>query len=361
MARSPRSVAALQALLVVFIWSTSFVLAKWAFRYGFQPLTLSGVRFGLAALLLTPLALRRARGARLRARGQRGSLRVPIALGLAGYTVNAGGYNLGLFYLSPAEVALLLGLNNTLQVLVWARLLLNEIPTRLQTAGISVGLLGALLFYDPAQLRVAHPAAIAAVLLAGVGYALWIVGNRHFVGQRGSSLHLTWQSMASGAAVLLSAGLAVDGVPHVAAMGWLIVVVLAVVNTAFAFVLWGHTQKLLKSYESVVINNTQTVQVALLALVFLGDTLSTKQSIAILLVTASAITVQLAGARVQVTPGTAETSTWKGVSARRPRGPRLAQPRESTGLRNDTDGRRRTGAPRPQHPTCGSLNDRPRE
>lgn len=75
----------------------------------------------------------------------------------------------------------------------------------------------------------------------------------------------------------------------------LIVVVLAVVNTAFAFVLWGHTQKVLKSYESVVINNTQTVQVSLLALVLLGDSLSFERWTAILIVTGSAIAVQVAG------------------------------------------------------------------
>jgi drug/metabolite transporter (DMT)-like permease len=293
--RSPRSLAAVQALVVVFIWSTSFILAKWAFRYGFRPLTLSGIRFGLGALLLTPVAMRRSPvsqaevGVRLR------PLATPIALGLAGYALNTGGYNVGLFYAPPAEVALLLGVNNTLQVLLWSRLLLREIPTRLQATGIGAGILGTVLFYGSDGARLAHPPAIAAVGLAGVGYGLWIVGNRRYVGRWGNSLDVTWRSMASGGAALLVAGLAIDGLPSVALTGWLIVGVLAVVNTAFAFVLWGHTQKRLKSYESVVINNTQTVQVAILALVFLGEQLTITQWIAILLVPAAVATVHLAG------------------------------------------------------------------
>jgi drug/metabolite transporter (DMT)-like permease len=295
MVQSPRSAAAAQALLVVFIWSTSFVLTKWAFRYGFRPLTLSGIRFGLAALVLTPLALSRARrpSAELAGRQAR-AWWVPVALGLAGYAVNTGGYNVGLYSLAPAEVALLLGLNNTVQVLFWGRLLLGERPNPRQLTSIAAGLVGVALYYRGTRLSTAHPAAIAAVLLAGVGYALWIVGNRHFVGRRGS-LDLTRRSMTSGATILLIIGLSVDGVPHVAPVGWLIVVVLALVNTAFAFVLWGHTQKVLKSYESVVINNTQTVQVSLLALVLLGDSLSFERWTAILIVTGSAIVVQIAG------------------------------------------------------------------
>lgn len=300
MVMSPRSVAVLQALLVVFIWSTSFVLTKWAFRYGFHPLTLSGIRFGLAALLLTPLGIRRTRRARDRARPGVDStpwgvpLWITVGLGLAGYALNTGGYNLGLFYLAPAEVALLLGLNNTLQVLLWGRLLLGETPNLVQLLAICAGLSGVGLFYVEDGISIAHPAAIAAVLVAGVGYALWIVGSRHFVGRRGS-LDLTRKSMSWGAAALIAVGLFTDGFPHVRITGWLIVLVLAIVNTAFAFVLWGHTQKILKSYESVVLNNTQTVQVSLLALILLGDPLDTARWIAIALVTVSAITVQLAG------------------------------------------------------------------
>jgi drug/metabolite transporter (DMT)-like permease len=294
MVQSPRSQAALQALLVVFIWSTSFILAKWAFRYGFRPLTLSGVRFALAALLLTPLGLCARRRSSLVERGSPG-LGIGLALGLAGYAVNTGGYNFGLFYLIPAEVALLLALNNTLQVLIWGWLLLKEIPGRLQLAATGVGVGGLILFYS-SHLPTRHLGAVFAVLAAGVGYALWIVGNRRFVGARGA-LDLTWQSMSWGAVILLVAGIVVDGLPRVAALGWLIVVVLAALNTAFAFVLWGHTQKVLTSYESAVINNTQTVQVALLSLILLGEPLNVRRWIAIVIVTVATIIVHIARPR----------------------------------------------------------------
>jgi len=53
----PRSFAVLQALLVTFLWSTSWVLIKVGLE-DLPPLTFAGLRYGLAALVLLPLAVR---------------------------------------------------------------------------------------------------------------------------------------------------------------------------------------------------------------------------------------------------------------------------------------------------------------
>jgi drug/metabolite transporter (DMT)-like permease len=215
---SRRLVAVGQALFVTFIWSTSFVVTKWMYALGVQPLTLSGLRYGLAVLLLAPLWWRRRRAVAT-SPSPRLPFWLPLLLGLAGYAVNTGGYNIGLFYLDATQVGLLLGLNNTFQVLLWSALLLREWPTRLHGLAIVGALAGVVLFHYPSGLGASGLAGALPVLAAGVGYALWIVGNRSLVSGAGA-LDLTWRSMAWGSGALALAGLAAEGIPRIPAAAW---------------------------------------------------------------------------------------------------------------------------------------------
>jgi drug/metabolite transporter (DMT)-like permease len=290
---SRRLLAVGQAFLVTFIWSTSFVITKWVYALGVEPLTLSGLRYGLAVLLLAPLwwSRRRCPGAPARSRRVPGWL--PLLLGLAGYAVNTGGYNVGLFYLDATQVGLLLGLNNTLQVVLWSALLLREWPSRLQGIAIAGALVGVFLFQYPSGFAAEDLTGVLPVLAGGVGYALWIVGNRSLVGDAGA-LDLTWRSMAWGSGALVLAALTVEGMPRLPAAAWGLIVLLAAVNTSFAFTLWTHTQRSLAGYESAIVNNTMTVQIALLGFFFLGDRLTPVRWTAIVLVFACTLGVNLA-------------------------------------------------------------------
>ena len=72
-------------------------------------------------------------------------------------------------------------------------------------------------------------------------------------------------------------------------VGWL-----AVVNTAFAFTLWNHTLQTLTAVESSVVNNTMTIQIAVLAVLFLGERLDAVQLVGLLLAASGAALVQVA-------------------------------------------------------------------
>ena len=63
---SPHTRAVLQALLVTFLWSTSWVLIKIGLA-DIPALTFAGLRYVLAFLVLIPLYLRTAQATRLRA------------------------------------------------------------------------------------------------------------------------------------------------------------------------------------------------------------------------------------------------------------------------------------------------------
>ena len=74
---------------------------------------------------------------------------------------------------------------------------------------------------------------------------------------------------------------------------WAIIAWLAVVNTAFAFTLWNHTLRTLSAVESSVINSLMLPQIAIMAFVFLDETLNTKEILGLILVGIGVLIVQL--------------------------------------------------------------------
>ena len=73
-------------------------------------------------------------------------------------------------------------------------------------------------------------------------------------------------------------------------MTWL---TLAAVNSAFAYTLWNHTLRTLTAVESSIINNTMLFQIALLALVFLGERLTGRGVMGMVLAGLGTLIVQL--------------------------------------------------------------------
>jgi drug/metabolite transporter (DMT)-like permease len=98
--------------------------------------------------------------------------------------------------------------------------------------------------------------------------------------------------MAVGAAVLLAAGAAIQGMPPLEPRLWAIIGWLAVVNTAFAFTLWNHTLRTLTAAESSIINGTMLIQVAILAWLFLDERLTPGEVFGMVLAGAGAVAVQ---------------------------------------------------------------------
>ena len=93
--------------------------------------------------------------------------------------------------------------------------------------------------------------------------------------------------------MLLASGVAVQGLPRLALVHWIIILWLAVVNTALAFTLWNHTLRTLSAMESSIINNTMLFQIALLAWLFLGQTLGRRQVAGMVLAALGTLLVQM--------------------------------------------------------------------
>ena len=293
-----QAVAVLQALFVTFLWSTSWILAKIGLdEFGLEPVSFAGLRYALAAGILLPLGVRAMRRARAPSRPGGRVLAAVAFYGILFVAVAQGAQFVALGFLPATAVSLVLS-SIPVVVAVMAIGIGTERPSREQAAGIGLLLLGALLYLGPFEVGPDAGAGFAAagicVLAAATSSHVGRVLARDAMATLGGPVGLTAASMAVGGVILLAAGVALEGWPRLDAIGWLIVAWLAVVNTAFAFTLWNHTLRTLTAVESSVVNNTMTVQIAILAIVFLAEPVGALQLVGLILAAAGAAVVQLA-------------------------------------------------------------------
>jgi drug/metabolite transporter (DMT)-like permease len=283
--------ATLQALLVTFLWSTSWVLIKIGLDE-IPALTFAGLRYGLAFLILLPVAQRSGRLALLPELSRAGWLRLAL-LGVVGFGVTQGSQFLGLAYLEAVTVTLLLNFTSIL-VALFALLALKEQTSGLQWIGIVLFLSGVVAYFGPVAFQAQEVTGLFIVIIGVVANAASSVLGRH-INREGvlPPLAVTVVSMGVGAVILLVAGVALQGLPQLSLKSWLIIGWLAAVNSAFAFTLWNHTQRTLPAVESSIINNTMLIQIAVLAWLFLGETLDGRELVGLGLAAAGALLVQL--------------------------------------------------------------------
>jgi drug/metabolite transporter (DMT)-like permease len=287
----PHLTAVSQALLVVCLWATSWVLMKVGLR-DIPALTFAGLRYALAALCVLPFALRGDSLAALRGMGRSEWLRLAL-FGLLQYTITQGAAFVGLVYLPAATVNMVFSLTSVLVALLalgW----LSERPSAAQWAGVGVYAMGIGLYFFPVDIP---PGAVVGVLVVGAGTlagALSSVIGRA-VNRTGHlpPLAVTAASMCIGSAALLAAGVVLQGVPPISPANVAIIVWLAVVNTAFAFTLWNHTLRTLTAIESSLINSGLLILIPILAWIFLGEVLAAQDVLAIVVTAAGIVMVQV--------------------------------------------------------------------
>jgi drug/metabolite transporter (DMT)-like permease len=289
--RFPHLGAVLQALLVTFLWSTSWVLIKIGL-VDIPALVFAGLRYTLAFLCLLPLVLRPAGLISLRSLSGRKWTRL-IVLGLLFYAVTQGAQFLGLAYLPALTVSLLLNFT-TIFVSLLGIFLLAERPTALQWSGVFLNIVGIVIYFYPVAIPASQAVGLIVVVIGVLANAGASILGRH-INRDGDipPLTVTMVSMGVGAIVLLVTGILTQGLPRLNPIHWAIIGWLAVVNTAFAFTLWNHTLRTLSAMASSIINSTMLVQIAILAWLFLEERLTWQEGIGMVLAGLGALIVQL--------------------------------------------------------------------
>jgi drug/metabolite transporter (DMT)-like permease len=287
---SPHLIAMLQALFVTFLWSTSWVFIKIGLK-DVPALTFAGLRYLLAALCLVPLILRPAHQVTLRALSQREWVRLGL-LGILFISVAQGAQFLALAHLPALTVSLLLNFSSVLVALLGI-FFLAEWPSIWQWSGVCLYIGGIVIYFWP----ISFPAEqIFGLLVAGIGVlanSLSSVLGRHI--NRESKIPpiiVTTVSMGVGSVVLLGTGIAVQGMPKLSLLNWAIIGWLVVVNTAFAFTMWNRTLQTLSAMESSIINSTMLIQIAILAGIFLQESITEQHLLGMFLVALATLIIQ---------------------------------------------------------------------
>lgn len=283
-----RALAVAEALVVNLVWASSFVLVKIGL-YDLGPLTLAGLRYFIGFLVLLPWMAHNGTAA-LRALPPRRWIHL-ILIGVCAYPIGNGALFWGLQYMPATTGSFLLSFTPLL-VLGMSIFWLREIPTRRQGAGMAVAVAGSVLFFS-AGLMAGNPGAITVVAAGLVGFAFFgILGRAAARDRQVDTLSLTAIPLAFGGGLLLCFALPLEGLPRFSALVAIVVFWLAVVNTAFAYMLYNHSLQVLTAFEMNVMMNLTPLVTAALAWLFLSEKLDPLQIVGMVTAIGGIVLVQ---------------------------------------------------------------------
>ena len=283
--------AILLALLVTFLWSTSFVIIKIGL-VEIPPLTFAGLRYTIAFICLLPFAFTRTNSVIIKKLNKK-DWRKLILLGFLFYAFTQGTQFIGLSLLPAVTVSLWLNFT-PLIVAFMAILFLNEFPTKLQWIGVLIFIIGIFTYFFPVELNQNQTTGLIVMTIGVFANAASAVLGRNI--NREAKINpfvVTVVSMGIGSIILLITGLTIQGIPSISFQNLLFLLWLAIVNTALAFTIWNFTLRTLSAMESSIINGTMLIQIAVLAWLFLDEFISLKEGIGMLMAAAGVLLVQL--------------------------------------------------------------------
>lgn len=285
--------AILLAVFITFLWSTSWILIKFGLRNDLPALSFAGLRYTTAFVCLSIFVFANPKERANLKRLTRADWGWLALLGLIVITLTQGAQFVSLSFLPANMVSLIL--NTTSMFVGLAGIyFLKESPSRLQWLGIALTLAGVGVYFLPISLSGALGVGLFAAVLTMLGNtASSLLGRKINLQDHLSPLIVTFVSMGIGSVVLLVIGAVTQGVGHPSLGDWGIIAWLAVVNTAFAFTVWNHTLQTLTAVESSIINSLMMPQIAIMAWVFLGETIGGKEIVGLILVGVGVLVVQL--------------------------------------------------------------------
>ncbi len=280
----------IQALFVTFLWSTSWIIVKFALP-DIPALTFAGLRYFLAFLCLLPFAIKQTPSSQWKQLNKKEWIRL-LLLGIFYYSITQGAQFLALSHLPAVTASLILNFS-TATVTLLGIFFLSEKPTKPQSIGIIINLIGILIYFYPLNISNQHILGITFATIAMIANAVSsIIGRAVNRTAKFSPLVVTTISMGIGSILLLLTGILTQGLPALSISNWLSILWLAIINTAFAFTLWNFSLQTLSAAESSLINSTMFIQIAFLAWIFLGESISKQELLGMLFATIGILIVQ---------------------------------------------------------------------
>ncbi len=275
-----------EAVLVNMIWATSFIIVKLVLDE-ISPLTISGLRYFVGALILLPFILRE-KNAKIPAK-MWGTL---LILGIAQYAIGNGAIFWSLEYLPATTVSFLMG-TITIATLIGGIFWLKEIPTKMQVSGIFVTLLGGTLFFANGM-EAGEKLGLAIFFVGMLGITYFTLAGRKIAREETvSTLQLTGVPLLLGGIVTLLVAIPIEGIPSASPSTWGLVLVLAALNTALGYFLYNHALQVLTAIQMNVILNLTPVWTAIFGFFLLDERLGWVQMLAIAVVISGVMLVQV--------------------------------------------------------------------
>lgn len=283
----------IKALFVTFLWSTSWILIKLGIE-NIPPLLFAGMRYFIAFVVLYVITKKHKPFKKVSKRG----LYWIMLYGAVMIALTQGAQFVALSILPTILVSL--SLNATpVVVALFGYWILKEKLVGFQWVGMFLYVIGiGMYFYPFAKIDDLFIGLVVAVCAVAFNSAATIIGR--YVNQQNflPSIQLTMISMFVGSVLLLSVGLSLETFPSLDIKEIVILLWLGIVNTAFAFTLWNQSLSKLTAISASLINSTMMIQIAMLAWIFLGESLATRQWIAVFIVFLGVVLVQVLKQRI---------------------------------------------------------------
>lgn len=274
MSRRTRAIASAIGLMVV--WGSTFAITK-AAVVEIPPVTLSALRFLIAAAVLIPIVL---------ARGGLANIPRPLPLGslalmaLTGVAIFHVGFNYALLYGSASQGAIVFALVPAAIALA-AVTLLKERPSRRRIAGMVLSFAGVALVVAAGSGGASSPNPLLGALCMVLAVAVWAIYTvvaKRLAGV--DQIFVIAATSAIGAAMLIPPAIVElwnRPLPNPTLRGWLGAIFLGVVASAIAFVVYSRILEELEASLVGVFMNLDPIVGVLIAVLFLVETLSLRQ------------------------------------------------------------------------------------
>ena len=263
--------ASLQILITAILWATTFVVV----RIGVSeigPLSLAGIRFFTAGLLLLPFLVMK----RIPTKEIKGNI-LPLAiLGILSYAVGNGSLNYALQFLPATLVSFLMSFITPI-ILIFSIIWLKEFPSRVQIAGLVIAFFGVILYFYPQQIPF-RANGFGILMLGLLVFALQTTLLRFLA--RTKNIHtitLTTIPLIIGGGVLLIISFFVEGFPVISQKTVLILVYLIFFNTIIGQLLYSSAIAEISAIQVNLILNLSPFFTAIFAWFLLGEQLGKLQ------------------------------------------------------------------------------------
>lgn len=266
----------------VLVWSSGYIAGPYGVRY-VDPLTLVALRFVLAAVIVGVMA-----------RVLRGPLRVDrrtaVRIAAAGFVMN--GLQFAAMYLAfdaglEATVGALLHSLSPVLTAVLAGLLLRERLSRVQVLGFVAGVIGVLVVLGPDVSQAGGVVGISFGVLSVIGLSLGTLGQR-WIGHGPDPLWSATIQFGVSAPPILVLALLVEGTDtvHDPVRAGLVLLYIAVVNSVAGLVLLGVLARRGSAGTAASVFFLMPPVTAVLAWLILGQTLSLREGIGLVIAVA---------------------------------------------------------------------------